>query len=65
MLSTKGFVARWSKAEHRGCMILGMVDLVDKIPTEYYNDMMRSLTYCDNYDSLVDNIKRIRGMFNA
>ena len=65
MLSTKGFVARWSKAEHRGCMILGMVDLVDKIPTEYYSDMMRSLTYCDNYDSLVDNIKRIRGMFNA
>ena len=31
---------------------------------EYYEDMMRALTFCNDYQELTTNIKRIREMFN-
>ena len=60
LLDDKRFITRWQSAEHRGCMLLALVDLHRSISAKYFNDMARSLTYTNDYDELSDEVKRIK-----
>ena len=63
-VNTKELTSRWNRCEHRGCIMLGLVDLATSIPDEYFNDMAKSLTYCENYEQVKDNVVRIKELFN-
>ena len=64
-VSNTEFVSRWSRTEHRGCIMMGLVDLEKSIPSKYFNDMARSLTYCDDYKQVQAGIIRIKKLFNT
>ena len=63
-VNTKELTSRWIRCEHRGGIMLGLVDLATSIPDEYFNDMAKSLTYCENYEQVKDNVVRIKELFN-
>jgi hypothetical protein len=63
LLYDKRFISRWSSAEHRGCMLLALVDLHRTLPTKYFKDMARSLTYTNSFSELSDEVKRIKELF--
>ena len=63
LLTDKRFVSRWSSAEHRGCMLLALVDLHRTLPAKYFKDMARSLTYTNSFSELSDEVKRIKELF--
>ena len=64
-VSNTEFVSRWNRTEHRGCIMMGLVDLEKAIPSKYFNDMARSLTYCDDYKQVQAGIIRIKKLFNT
>ena len=41
-------------------MVLALVDLHRTIPTKFFDDMCRSLTYANSYSELSDEVKRIK-----
>ena len=63
LLLDKRFVARWCQAEHRGCMLLALVDLHRTLPAKYFKDMARSLTYTNSFSELSNEVKRIKELF--
>jgi len=64
LLENKRFISRWKSAEFRGCMILALVDLHKTIPTKFFSDMCRSLTYVNTFKELSDEVKRIKELCN-
>ena len=65
LLSSNRFIGRWKNAEHKGCMILALVDLHRSIPNKYFNDVARSLTYTDTFKELSDEVKRVKELYHA
>ena len=63
LLMNKRFISRWSQAEHRGCMLLALVDIHNTIPTKYYDDVARSLTYANTFSELSDEVRRIKELY--
>ena len=41
-------------------MVLALVDLHRTIPSKFFDDMARSLTYSNTYKELSDEVKRIK-----
>ena len=60
LLMNKKYISRWNNAEWKGCMVLALVDLHRTIPSKFFDDMARSLTYSNTYKELSDEVKRIK-----
>lgn len=59
-LNTEKLKARWESCEHRGAILLGLIDLHKSIPKEYFHDMAISLTFAETYKEVGEEVKRIK-----
>jgi hypothetical protein len=59
-LSTEKLKSRWESCEHRGAILLGLIDLHKSISKEFFHDMAISLTFAESYKEVGEEVKRIK-----